>query len=40
MNDMPVIGADPVSTKTALEDIAIETGTAIEILFGSGVDEP
>lgn len=36
MSEMPVFGSDPVSTKTALEDIAIETGTPIEILFASG----
>ncbi|HEV8036548.1 MAG TPA: hypothetical protein VGP75_17175, partial [Yoonia sp.] len=36
MNDMPVFGPDQVSTKTALEDIAIETGTPIEVLFAAG----
>ena len=36
MSEMPVFGSNPVGTKTALEDIAIETGTPIEILFASG----
>ena len=36
MNDMPVFGPDQVSTKTALEDIAIETGTPVEVLFAAG----
>jgi hypothetical protein len=36
MNDMPVFGPDQASTKTALEDIAIETGTPIEVLFAAG----
>jgi N12 class adenine-specific DNA methylase len=35
MSDMPIFGTDPVSTKTALEDIAIETGTPIEVLYAS-----
>ncbi|HEV8034398.1 LPD5 domain-containing protein, partial [Yoonia sp.] len=36
MNDMPVFGPAKVNTQTALEDIAIETGVPIEVLFASG----
>ena len=36
MNDMPVFGPAKANTQTALEDIAIETGVPIEVLFASG----